>query len=61
MMNSPFRQIQEIQRPTLQCVHCGVHWVYQPGEGKIKRGICLKCMGPTCGNKKCDGCNPYHK
>lgn len=37
-----------IQSPTMQCVHCGRHWVVQPGSGR-KRGTCLRCNGPICG------------
>lgn len=47
-----------LERETLQCVHCGMHWVRQPGSG-IKRGFCLKCMGVTCGKEACDECVPY--
>ena len=45
---------------TLQCVHCGGHWVVQPGSGK-KRGFCLKCTGPLCGKKRCFRCVPFEK
>lgn len=31
-----------------QCVHCGGHWVFEKGSGKL-RGFCQRCMGPTCG------------
>ena len=51
--------IQEIQRITLQCAHCGKHWEYKPGEGRKDRGICLKCMKPTCGSIACNECTPY--
>ena len=33
---------------TQQCVHCGLHWVYVPGSGKI-RGYCTRCGALTCG------------
>ncbi len=39
-----------VERSTLQCKHCGRHWVPQPGSGR-KRGFCTVCMGPTCGPK----------
>ena len=45
---------------TLQCVHCGRHWVPEPGSGKV-RGFCRCCMGPTCGAQKCDACLPFEK
>jgi hypothetical protein len=41
---------------TLQCVHCGKHWVPRPGSG-ITRGTCLNCMGPICG-PDCATCVP---
>lgn len=49
-----------IERPTLQCCHCGKHWLYKPGEGKKERGLCLKCLRPTCGSKECMECRPYN-
>lgn len=33
---------------TLQCVHCGKHWVPKPGSRRI-RGTCGRCHGPICG------------
>jgi len=48
----------ELMADTLQCVHCGAHWIVKPGSGR-KRGFCLKCMGPTCGSPRCEhSCNP---
>ena len=46
-------RVEEV--PTLQCVHCGCHWVPRPGSGKV-RGYCgmSGCMGPICG-PKCEG------
>jgi hypothetical protein len=44
---------------TLQCVHCGAHWVPQKGSGKI-RGFCKRCMGPVCG-PGCARCVPHEK
>lgn len=41
---------------TLQCVHCGGHWIAQPGSGRI-RGFCQNCMGPVCG-PGCAACVP---
>lgn len=38
---------------TIQCVHCQAHWMIQPGSG-IKRGFCLRCVGPTCGKQNCE-------
>lgn len=43
---------------TKQCCHCGRHYTSIRGSG-IKRGFCLKCMGPTCGKPRCDRCIPH--
>ena len=40
---------------TLQCVHCGKHWIPIKGSG-ITRGYCMKCNGVTCGSKGCHNC-----
>lgn len=45
---------------TLQCCHCGGHYVSVKGSGK-RRGFCMKCMGVTCGSVKCDNCIPTEK
>ena len=45
---------------TLQCCHCGMHWVIQRGSG-IERGFCLKCMGVSCGGAPCWECHPYER
>lgn len=42
----------EINQDTLQCPHCGMHWVPQPGSGR-RRGYCFKCSGVLCGRGKC--------
>ena len=44
---------------TLQCVHCGAHWIPRKGSGII-RGFCKKCMGPICG-PSCSRCVPQEK
>lgn len=49
-----------IERETLQCCHCGRHWIVVPGSGR-KRGFCTKCMQVTCGHAKCDPCVPVEK
>lgn len=41
---------------TLQCVHCGGHWVPKPGSGRV-RGWCMNCNGPICG-AGCKDCVP---
>jgi len=45
---------------TLQCCHCGGHWVSRRGSGII-RGFCVRCMKPTCGGIRCDPCIPFEK
>jgi hypothetical protein len=43
---------------TLQCCHCGGHFLSVRGSG-TKRGFCLRCGQVTCGSKKCDACVPF--
>ena len=45
---------------TLQCCHCGVHWIPVKGSG-IKRGFCRNCMQVTCGRPECNTCVPQEK
>lgn len=50
-----------IEADTLQCRHCGRHWIVKPGSG-AKRGWCLKCSGPLCGRRDCmTECLPFEK
>jgi len=42
---------------TLQCCHCGGHFMLSPGSGKV-RGFCMLCGSVTCGSQKCDQCVP---
>jgi predicted RNA-binding Zn-ribbon protein involved in translation (DUF1610 family) len=42
---------------TLQCPHCGKHWIMRSGSGRL-RGFCLKCMRVTCGAPECMACVP---
>lgn len=44
---------------TLQCCHCGGHWMIQPGSGRI-RGFCMRCNGPVCG-PGCAECVPMER
>ncbi len=46
----------EIHMDTIQCVHCGGHWIPVNGSGKV-RGFCTKCNGPFCG-PACAECIP---
>jgi hypothetical protein len=41
---------------TLQCCHCGGHWIPQPGSGRV-RGFCQNCNGFVCG-PGCAACVP---
>lgn len=41
---------------TVQCVHCGGHFIPKPGSG-IVRGFCCNCGGPICG-PGCQACVP---
>ena len=41
---------------TLQCRHCGTHWIPMKGSGRV-RGFCTKCNGVLCG---ADHCMRYH-
>jgi hypothetical protein len=45
---------------TLQCCHCGAHFVSVHGSG-TQRGFCLRCTQVTCGGKACDPCVPFEK
>lgn len=43
---------------TIQCVHCGKHWIPKPGSGKV-RGWCVSCNGASCGDTRCMDCVPF--
>lgn len=45
-----------MEAKTLQCVHCGGHWIPRPGSGTV-RGFCMNCNGPICG-PGCAACIP---
>lgn len=50
-----------VERDTLQCVHCGGHWIVVVGSGR-KRGWCKHCQGPLCGKRQCmERCYPLEK
>lgn len=68
MKNNPFGEVKFERKPsgaflingeevahTIQCGHCGCHFVSVKGSGKV-RGFCLKCMKATCGKVECDIC-----
>ena len=45
---------------TLQCPHCGAHFVSRKGSG-IRRSFCMRCSAVTCGAPACmSGCTPFH-
>jgi hypothetical protein len=73
MKNNPFGNAKFEKKPsgafivdgvevahTMQCCHCGAHFVSIKGSGKI-RGFCLKCMKVTCGRPECNICIPFEK
>jgi hypothetical protein len=45
---------------TLQCPHCGGHFLSVRGSG-ARRTWCMRCMAVTCGNHSCDACRPYEQ
>jgi hypothetical protein len=50
----------KIERDTLQCCHCGGHWIVEPGSGR-RRGFCLKCNAVHCGGPNCWVCRPHQR
>lgn len=50
-----------IERDTLMCAHCQMHWVVEPGS-RHKRGWCYRCQAPLCGKRRCMGkCVPWER
>lgn len=49
-----------VARDTVACCHCGRHWVWEPGSGRV-RGWCLRCAGLTCGSPRCCACVPVEQ
>ena len=45
---------------TLKCPHCQAIFEVVRGSGR-RRGFCMNCMAPTCGDKKCCECLPWEK
>ena len=46
---------------TLQCAHCGGHFVSKIGSGHT-RGFCSNCQAPLCGAPECLArCRPFEK
>lgn len=44
------------QLDTVQCKHCGRHWIWKKGSGNV-RGWCFQCNGFFCG-PSCEVCVP---
>lgn len=45
---------------TLQCCHCGGHWIVRPGSGR-RRGYCMRCKAVHCGQPGCWECRPHQE
>ena len=45
---------------TLQCCHCGKHWIPRPGSG-VERGYCYRCNGYVCGRDCNRDCVPVEQ
>ena len=54
--SDPGSDVPLLEVGTLQCVHCGCHWIPMPGSGRV-RGFCMNCSGPICG-PDCAECIP---
>ena len=48
------------EHDTLQCCHCGRHFVVITGSGR-RRGFCARCAQVTCGAPGCANCLPYER
>lgn len=44
---------------TLQCPHCGGHFVSRKGSGH-RRTFCMRHMAVTCGQPACDPCIDFN-
>lgn len=63
LITTPDDGSQETQTDTVQCVHCGRHWVYTRAVLEaIKGGLgfCTRCNGITCG-EACHECVPQEQ
>lgn len=49
-----------MEADTLQCCHCGGHWMVQPGSGS-RRGFCMRCKAVHCGAAGCWTCRPHQR
>lgn len=55
----PGKDAAECEQMTVQCVHCGGHYVPEHGSRKI-RGYCMNCGGYVCG-PGCEKCVPVEQ
>ena len=51
---------KETEQDTLQCAHCGMHWIVRPGR---EPNFCVPCGTVICGKRAClqRGCYPMAK
>ena len=46
-----------LEQDTLQCPHCGSHFVHEP---QIRGAFCMKCGAPVCERPACvTECRPF--
>lgn len=60
LITTPDDGSKETQLDTVQCCHCGRHWIYERAVLEaIKGGLgfCARCNGITCG-ELCQTCVP---
>ena len=50
----------EVHTDTKMCCHCGQHFPYKAGSGRI-RGWCTRCNAMTCGKPECHECFPIEQ
>jgi hypothetical protein len=63
LITTPDDGSPEQQLDTVQCVHCGRHWVYTRAVLEAIRGglgFCQRCNGITCG-QACQACVPQEQ
>jgi len=63
IITTPWDGGPETQQDTVQCVHCGQHWVWEKAilsaiQGGL--GFCTRCNGITCGDA-CQACVPQEQ
>lgn len=63
LITTPEEGGPEVQVDTVQCVHCGRHWVWERAvleAMKGELGFCQRCGGITCG-AACQACVPQEQ